>query len=716
MWPHPSFAALTRYVEKTASAGEQRRLAAHLAACPRCRATILRLRELPSLAQRAMRAEPDLTAVWQRVGARLDRGDEVLLPLASATAASSAGRRILLSAGMAAILGLMVFAALRPRALEAARSELRFGIPFVTPGEEVEVEYRATGAMTSLPRLILRARFRDSTRGFRLDGVRQVAAATLDRRGQGRYAGRFRFPAGAVIGAFAVEDTAGALVDANGGRLWYLAAGRNGAAAEAALEQRAYDEMAYDFGRAIGTLRDAAVRYPDNPWRWAILRASEPDTPPLVAEHRARFDSLHRALAGRNGLSGAAAEGMLLYAMLTMGSQPDSAGMATFQSWENRLIELYPTHPRSIEQRVFRLMRAAGKDRKRFLAGADSLWAEAGYSAHPRLLDVSLNAAIGAGDGAAIRVWAERWLAIRPWDRALVARRIAAQPTERSFGLEQLRQALRDLDSTSNARRELQTTRTEQARVDAREHQELLVALGMALFAGGDLSSARDTLRVAVRLGPWVSVLAKIEAPLRSTGERETALWVQALRATDLLAPASLRDSIWKAGREAAGDSAWRAVTAKAIADVAADAGSQVVSRHIDLSAARAQDSAATSIDLGEVAATGPTMVVFWHPWCPYSRSALTRLKRYEALLGERGIRMLFVTEALPLEVAAHDASGEAIVRGKRVFDPARSLNGAFSASGTPTFVLLKDGMVVFAPTHAVDDAVRNTLLLAGAR
>src|SRR4051812_11419820 len=103
----------------------------------------------------------------------------------------------------------------------AARSDLTFSPTPATAGARISVTYRPSGTLAGERSLVLRARFRPSHAEQTIP-TRVVSVATLRRTADGSFTGAFVFPDSVVLGAFAVEDSLGQRVDANGGKKWQL--------------------------------------------------------------------------------------------------------------------------------------------------------------------------------------------------------------------------------------------------------------------------------------------------------------------------------------------------------------------------------------------------------------------------------------------------------------------------------------------------------------
>lgn len=135
---HPRFSQLCRFVEHEIAPAKRKRLTAHLARCPRCRAEVAFLRELSEAAQSIPAPEPPADALTSILARRI-AGERMILPSADLETVRSPR---VLPAAVAALILIVVGAGIlfRTPELEAENSELRFTPAAPRAGQEVTVE------------------------------------------------------------------------------------------------------------------------------------------------------------------------------------------------------------------------------------------------------------------------------------------------------------------------------------------------------------------------------------------------------------------------------------------------------------------------------------------------------------------------------------------------------------------------------------------------
>jgi peroxiredoxin len=640
---HPTFETLSRYVDRELERGRHERVAAHLASCARCRATIRFVHELRAVARALPVPDPAEDAL-ERILARRAAGERVILPVSGPVAVEPAPRRRLLPAAVI-LIPLLVASTLIfgvPR-LRADRSRLEFSPAAPTAGQTVRVIYESGAALEGEARLTLRARYRYA------DGrVVQGTVAELARRGD-EFAGVVDLPDSVVYAVFAVEDPEAERVDSNGRRLWELLIHDDrGRPLFEALRERRIDLMGRNWEEAHETAREMVRRYPDRVEGWSTLlgfdlEVAGPTVLDSVIEvHRERFERLasrYEAVAAGPAADPREIAALVMYAEL-LGDE------ASADRWRDRLVERFPDHPQAVEARIVEVTRRFRGDPVRRLAEIEAIWREIGQG-HPSAVAYGITAAYEAGDAAALGEWIDRYAEYDPsssWELLLTTARHSMAKTEWA---QRLREEIGRLDGPAGEERDLHLTRSDQRGRRERARRQLLVALGATLLELGRTEEALDTLRLAV-VHRWEPHLYRTVADLMlARGDTAGAVSELAKAAVDPLTNANAVSHIARRGIALAGGAGWDAALARARAGVREEVLATSVRRKIseDAPLVDLQGNTASLLDL---LGARVTVVAFWSPSSGPAIRDLPELQRLAERLEPKGIGVVAITRHEP--------------------------------------------------------------------
>jgi thiol-disulfide isomerase/thioredoxin len=685
---HPGFRHLSLYADGDLDAPARRRVDAHLERCARCRATVVRVRQMDAEA-RALPAAPLPADLRARVLTRHGAGETVILPLTDSPVHESARRRGWIAAAAAAVLALVGAPLVLPRAeLEANRSDLVFSPAAPRLGATVQVAYRGGALLAGEERLRLRARYLAHD-GLPVNGLgRQAVVAELVRGRDGVFRGAFQLPDSVVYAAFAVEDGAGARVDSNGRKLWELLAhGPDGRPRFEALAQRQFDHMEGKWEQAQENARQAAALYPDRVDAWFNLffieRASftGPAADSALARARARLAEFDRAYRARASLDVESELGIITRLADEVGDT------ARYRHWRARLLRTAPNTLWGVQERFYDIAGVAERDPRAALAGFDSLWSQVGLGRGAIVyLPVALSLAESTGDAEEIRRWAGRYLRYAPEDEGVVGAALARHPALREEGMERLRARIRALERVDDTVRPLERAVTEERRARAEEAQRVLADLGAALLAAGRRGAALDTLERATRTG-WDAALFRLVAELRlQGGDTAGAAVPLALAAADPLLGAALGDSarlVLGSRFDAAG---WRARVEGARREMRERVLAHATRRRLP-ERVRLRTADGRTVTLREISGGRPTFVAFWYRYCPPSREQIPQLQRIAAVLQREGYTVITLTEPLTPEFRRY--LGEQRITLPIYADPWKELEQALDQTGTPNYFVL---------------------------
>lgn len=566
---HPGALTLNRYVDRALRAGDMRSVSQHLIACERCRRQVTETQALTALLKQA--SHPPLSVrTLEAIRTRRAGGERVILP-AEDTASQPMrriGRAVIAAGILAVVVGSVLFSGRNARASNEG-GELRFSPERPTPGQVVQIEYRASERFAGERTLALRtqAMFEPRSAPEEFQDRPPVISRTIMHRGtDGSFRGSLDFPLDAIHLYMVVEDTSGVRLDTRAGKFWELFApgpdGRPSYAARMSVVQGGPDwSVRYDAARALVT------DYPDSIAAWRALAFTGPvahgsgDTSTVAASRRAlqRFDAAARA----NPRPSPELLGHLLWFSRTL----NDTGRAEY--WKRRLTAESPLVPLAVQERavaVFERARLAPAPARRALEGFESLWKQAG-PAHPTFLTIGLQSAIASDDGTEISRWGGRYLAaLRDSTDGLawVGRELSRHSVSREEGLRMLRAALRTVPAQNDPRRDLSQTAPARLREVTERHAWTLQHIGAALLARGDRRAALDTLRLSARTGWNVERFRSTATASLAAGDTATAAGMLALIALDPETAPALADT----ARGLLGhptERAWRELLARAV-------------------------------------------------------------------------------------------------------------------------------------------------------
>ncbi|MCE2953452.1 MAG: hypothetical protein LW840_07085, partial [Gemmatimonas sp.] len=275
------------------------------------------------------------------------------------------------AASVAAIVTVAV--STRPVSATTAVGTMQFTPAQPIPGERIEVVFRG-GLLGSQPRLRLRADIRTLDENYPDWALPKRVVTNLVRRSDGTYRGDFILPRDARYAVFAVEDSIGSAVDANGGRLWELFAYDSTRTRPTlqALLQKAHVFYARNRSVSYEVARMMRTQYPDSPKaRETALGYEQELVGPvgldsLQALEKFAFRSLDARVRSARGASEDMVAGMLQYAETV----DDSLAV---KYWSTRLEN---DHPKSRVLAMGRMWKAlqGTDDRNERLRRLDTLW------------------------------------------------------------------------------------------------------------------------------------------------------------------------------------------------------------------------------------------------------------------------------------------------------------------------------------------------------
>jgi hypothetical protein len=708
---HPRLDALSdllarhRGVDSVRDTRRRARIAAHVARCAHCQASLRFLRTLDALPLETSDAHPSLPPeLLSRVLRSRAAGERVLLPPADALPVAPR-RRWALAAVAAVLLAIAgIGLAWRGEGVEAGTTSGALEVTPAAPtrGEPLSIRYRPAARLSGQPWLALRARLRSAAgEAFEL-GLPIETIARLRPTSDGTYTATVTLPDSVVFAALAVEDSAGTVLDDNGDRVWeVLVTASDGRPLFAALDQRANDLMGRDRGEGFETARRLVALYPDSVRSWARLlshqrRLGRAQDDTVQRLHRARVAAFDARLRREAHPAGEAMGRLAAYA-----ADVDSA---TSAYWSARVLREAPASAFAVplRQRALRDTLRATRDTARTLAGLDALWREAPADRRPSIVLSAFGMALGRPDGAATLRWAERQVTgdRDPLGAALyVTRRLADEPSLRAEGMAWLRRLIARLDSVPPAERGLTNTVAVQRETYAGMQRLALASLGRALVADGRTAAALDTLARAAATGWDIEAFRAVREASLEAGDSSTARRMAARIAVDPRADAAFVDSARRALPEAALDSA----RAELVARVVGDAPVRALRGEVTL-----RDASGRPHDLRELARGHVTVVAVWSRCCGVALNDLPRLQAATGRLVRSGVRVVSVV----YDERASSPALEAMLKEQHVrlptyFDGTFAVNRAFDGWSVPAYYVLDpEGKVWFERANRADQVL----------
>ncbi len=591
----------------------------------------------------------------------------------------------------------------------AAGGELRVVPAAPRAGEAVEVAYRPGSLLRDADALVLRARMRtphDQEALAGAIGAETRRVATLARRADGWYRGRY-VPADSVVYTLlAVESADGERVDTHGNGGWeVLAHDARGVPLPAALDQRGWDLAVRD---ATGGLRNARERlrlYPDDPgglWRLSFYEGyvlGRDSATALARGRRATFDALARTLDAQPRVDGARAEAMAFMAEVL----GDSAARA---HWAERQLRDDPLHPLAVQAGARRIVGEGASAEP--LAALERLWDEAG-PAHDQLLQAGLRASLQAQDVDAARRWTARIEQALPVARPMLGLTFLQMPPLREEGVRLLRVRLDELAAARDEDRDLFRAASRQRDAADDEAASLLLALGQAHLAAGERDEALRALAGAAASGWDPDRLQAVAALLLAAGDTAGAAVALARAAADPAAPAHAADSarVRLGGHGSA--EAWAVRVADARRALDERVRRARVDRPLPVLALLADADGRPSALQDRLGAAPATVVVFWASGCPFSRQAMPEVQRLHA----RGIPVIAITHEEPTPGVRAYLAEQGITL-PVLFDPRRASHAAFGSAVTPQFFVVDSAARVRYEFSSLGEVARQAASLAG--
>ena len=701
---HPRQSILNRFADGELSGRTRARAAGHLAKCATCRNTVAAIRGLG----RDASALPSPTApsdLKDRIVARLQAGEQVILPVADPLVRRYRVRKVSAAVAGAAAVAVTVFLLAPPIASET--SELRFFPDTPARGEDITVEYQRTSAFAGEERLVLRARYRTTNDRRSSRNLRQVVAGYLYADDHGLYRGVIQLPQDVVYAVFAVEDEEGRRVDSNGRALWELMVHDNGVPAYEALVQKQYDLLGRNWELAFETARLAARMHPDEPGAWFLLSSLERELGGVAqfdsARHRAAFARLERVLKVRTPTADDVA-GMFMYAVVL----GDTVAAAP---WRARLMTEAPQHDLAVQMRRVEIVERADLHNPVLtVAALDRLWANGGAE-DAQLPRIGFFFALQTGDATAIARWADRYELLGPRQRRQVAEDIVTVPALREMGIKRLRDQLDRGVNPRTSDRALVFTVGEQRRRDEAARRSMAALLGRVLIEGGDTAEGVSYLDVAVRDGWDVDLFLAVAEIKLSLADSAAAfgLWARAAVTPSTNHP--LADPLARLAQAAIGEGAWNRLLLEArttLVDRILPTSSVTQSVpgdlvwHVPTGLTRSLDD----VTQGRV-----TLVAFWSRHSPPALREAAQLQAVTDRILELDGRVAVVM-AEPWSDELDRFLGERDLTFPVYADAPRDAFRAFNAWGTSDyFVLDGSGRVRFSHSE-LDDVLTQVLVL----
>lgn len=709
---HPGRRGLERLADGECAPAEARRIRAHLAECPECRAELAWLRELG----RALRDIPAPRPPEGTLEAALERreqGERRILPVSDPAPRRRPSRVALAVAGsLVALAAAAALVVLTGREAAAGASELRLPPEALSAARPLTAEFRAASALAGETRLRLRGRYRFAGDAPPRTHLGRPLAAELAREGPGRFRGPVRLPPGAVYAAFSLENLDGDDVDANGGRFWeLLERDEVGQPTFRALQERMWAMSVIRWELALETAVEATTLYPDRIEGWfqrlfyeGLLEDRE-GRARLLAEHAERFAAFERQVAGASAPTVAELAALVRYAR-SLGD------VEAIGRWTERLEAVAPAHRLVVQERVGEIGRAHRDGPAVGLERLEAVWERAG-PADETLLQKGFEAALALGDARATLAWADRIDRYVPRWSPGVALRLAERPTLRAEGMARLRRELRRLERAGPDDRPLDLGRAEH-RAEAREESApLLAALGRVLLAEGDSAAAGDTLALAAERTWDPALFRELAAVRAAAGDDEAAVRLRALAAADPLSEAGERAALRLGPGPSIGTEVWRDRLAEARLELQRRARSRSVSRPVP-EGVRVMDAAGEERPLLDLLGGRPTLLAYWMHVPTVARRDGARLSGLSGRLRDAGTRAVAVVgrERSPeLDAFARDDVTGVVV----AFDDHAQAGASLELWGRTRYLVIDgSGRVRFRfREHELDRALRHLLLLA---
>lgn len=615
------------------------------------------------------------------------------------------------AASVAAIVTVAV--STRPVSATTAVGTLQFTPAQPIPGERIEVVFRG-GLLGSQPRLRVRADIRTRDEDYPEWALPKRVVANLVRRSDGTYRGDFILPRDARYAVFAVEDSIGSAVDANGGRLWELFAHDSTRTRPTlqSLLQKAHVYYARNRAMSHEAARMMRAQYPHSPKARLTALWYEQDLvgpaglDSVQALERSAFRTLDLRMRSARDAREDVVEGMLQYAEAV----DDSLAV---RYWSTRLENDHANSRVLAMGRMWKALQGIS-DRDERLRRLESLW-RTDTVVHAALSLQGFVIASQSRDASALETWGERLLPFGPpgYFESPIGGAYAELPALAGTGAAMMRRQLARFGVVSDSTRPIGLTVAQAQREHRQFVASTLLSLGRALRNVGNATAAADTLVAATRMAWRGDMYGELSDLHLANGDTLQAARAAAFAAADPSTSAKQRDG-WRARFarfEKSGEwTVWERAASDSMRTRLAANG---VRRHLP-GAVRLVDAEGKEQSLESLVGGQPTVFAFWSRWCGGSLQELPELQRVSGELARIGVRLIAVT------TDNIDASLMAWMREHRysfpVYQDKRGEAGAaFQPYGTPDHILVDGaGVVRFERLRARELPAYGALLVQG--
>lgn len=572
-------------------------------------------------------------------------------------------------------------------------------------GASIDVEYIAPATLARETRLHLRALFRRPWDEPYAHALVYQRVARLDRGRDGRFRGSFVLPDSVVYVALAVEDENASRVDSRGGKRWdILVHDDSGRIAWDAYQQHINDLHGRNAETALAVARDRAVAYPSDPRAWSYVRYLEQvnlsgAADAMLPQHRARVLDMHRLFSTAPALSNALIDAMRSY-LVQFDRRSDSTLRQVDAFWREarakRVAEalaaprsdVVVTDPTVAEWMLSDLNRHAMSVSDSVRPALERL--EALAARLPRdtytLLVVGYQLARNAQDPAAFLRWADRRSASVRNQPEVWYTELLRVDSLRIPVVARLTAIAEHLLRPDDSRRPLELTRAEAARIDSAHALKVLSHVAQGLELLRDTTNALRVLDRAAAIG-WDHRLARRRASLRlATGDTSGAMESLAQVVADPATPRSDADSLSRLVAHI-GVERWHAALANAEHALRSyylrDATREVLPDSITV-----QDSSGNDVSLRSVSRGTRTVVLFWSPFCPFSRNELQQAGRLHESLRREGARLVIIS-GQPRSATTDSVATALELGNASYYDASGDAGRAFRIWSIPTYAVL---------------------------
>lgn len=595
-------------------------------------------------------------------------------------------------------------------------------------GGRVDVEYVAPATLVGEARLQLRALFRRPWDEPYADATVYQRVALLERGRDGRFRGSFVLPDSTVYVALAVENEDASRVDSHGGKRWdVLAYDDSGRIAWDAYQQKINELHGRNSDAALAAARERAAVYESDPRAWSYVRYLEQvnlsgAAQALVPQHRARVLEMHRQFSAVPNPSNELIESMRNY-LVQFDSRSDSTLSAVGAFWRaarTRRIaqtlaaarsDVVVTDETVAEWMLWELNRhamsspdSAGPALERLEALAARLPRETNV-----VRTVGYQLARNSGDYSAFLRWADRRSASMPNRPETWYPELFQVDSLRRPAIERLSAIAEQLLRPDDARRPLEMTRSEAARVDSAHAMRVLVQVAVGLELVQDTTGALRVLDRAALIG-WNRPVAIRRATLRlAMGDTDEAIEPLAQIVVDPTTPKSQADSLLRLVTHIDSDR-WRAASTNAERALRSyflrDATREVLPESVTVT-----DSSGHAVSLRTIAGGARTVVLFWSPFCPYSRAELQKIRPLLESLHREGARLVIISEQ-PRSAETDSVSIDLELGGASYYDAQGDAGRAFRIWSIPNYAVLDASGVLRFSNSTADRVVAQVASL----